>query len=415
MSERHLMLSYKRQPLRVALESDGAWLPADDVCRALGLKDHKWPMGRLSESEKSLRQIGGAGPRMRVVSVEGARRLAGTVRGQEGMKFLDWFQERAMPEIAVALREIADALAAVQDEPVAPMLGVAAPDDAVASGAVVLDTGHSFLYDKLPVRLKVDAIGEILFNANDVCEALELSNPRKAVDDHCDPDDVTRSDTIDAMGRNQQANYVNLSGLYALVFGSKKEAARRFKRWVTHDVLPSIQKTGSYSLTGTVQSESPAVSARPTKAQILSSAANTAALSASVLGDEAAARIQIQARAALAKISQAEGDLRQMRVEVQFKSGLEHPVAYAAYPEPLLTRDGRAVAGAAFSGRVYLIEFGGNLDRPRARPLLSGEYLVKANLMGVKFLANRARFGLDDWTELESLVQYKIRAERNRK
>lgn len=415
MSERHLMLSYKRQPLRVALESDGAWLPADDVCRALGLKDHKWPMGRLSESEKSLRQIGGAGPRMRVVSVEGARRLAGTVRGQEGMKFLDWFQARAMPEIAVALREIADALAAVQDEPAAPMLGVAAPDDAVASGAVALDTGHSFLYDKLPVRLKVDAIGEILFRADDVCEALEMGNPRQAIDTHVDPDDVQKLDTIDAMGRNQQVNYVNLSGLYALVFGSKKDAARRFKRWVTHDVLPSIQKTGSYSLGLDGQAERPAVSAQSTKAQILSRVANAAALDGAAMGGAESARAQIQARAALAKISQAEGDLRQMRVEVQFKNGLEHPVAYAAYPEPLLTRDGRAVADAAMSGRVYLLEFGGNLDRPRVRPLLSGEYLVKADLRGVKFLANHARFGLDDWTELESLVQYKIRAERNRK
>jgi phage antirepressor YoqD-like protein len=48
------------------------------------------------------------------------------------------------------------------------------------------------------------------------------------------------------MGRTQFANHVNISGLYALVFGSTKDTARRFKRWVTADVLPTIQKTGSY-------------------------------------------------------------------------------------------------------------------------------------------------------------------------
>jgi hypothetical protein len=60
-------------------------------------------------------------------------------------------------------------------------------------------------------------------------------------------------DAIDSLGRTQLANHVNESGLYALVLGSKKDAAKRFKRWVTHEVLPAIRKTGSYSTPAVAQ------------------------------------------------------------------------------------------------------------------------------------------------------------------
>ena len=82
--------------------------------------------------------------------------------------------------------------------------------------------------------------------ANDVCAALELVNPRKALADHVDPDDVTQGDTTDNLGRKQLTNHVNESGLYALIFGSRKESAKRFKRWVTSEVLPAIRKNGYY-------------------------------------------------------------------------------------------------------------------------------------------------------------------------
>lgn len=103
-----------------------------------------------------------------------------------------------------------------------------------------------FQFEDHAVRVKVDELNQPWFNANDVCEALELGNPRQAVDSHVDSEDVQKMDTLTAGGRQQQ-NHVNESGLYALIFGSKKDEAKRFKRWVTAEVLPTIRKTGAYS------------------------------------------------------------------------------------------------------------------------------------------------------------------------
>lgn len=88
---------------------------------------------------------------------------------------------------------------------------------------------------------------EPLFCASDVCKALGYVNSRKAVADHCDEGDVTKRDIIDNLGREQQAAFINESGLYGLIFGSKLETARQFKKWVTSEVLPAIRKTGSYT------------------------------------------------------------------------------------------------------------------------------------------------------------------------
>lgn len=85
-----------------------------------------------------------------------------------------------------------------------------------------------------------------LFCAADVCKALGYSNGRDAVARHCDEDDVVKHDTIDNLGRNQQTTFVNESGLYSLIMGSKLESAKEFKRWVTGEVLPSIRKQGGY-------------------------------------------------------------------------------------------------------------------------------------------------------------------------
>lgn len=83
------------------------------------------------------------------------------------------------------------------------------------------------------------------FVGKDVAEALGYSNPRKAIGDHVVEEDkgVTKWDTL---GGNQDFVIINESGLYALIFGSKLESAKKFKHWVTKEVLPSIRKTGSY-------------------------------------------------------------------------------------------------------------------------------------------------------------------------
>lgn len=101
------------------------------------------------------------------------------------------------------------------------------------------------------------ASGEPLFCASDVCSALGYVNSRKAIADHVDEGDVTKRDTWVETGRKADGTtafrqtemvYINESGLYSLIFGSKLESAKSFKQWVTREVLPSIRKTGSYSM-----------------------------------------------------------------------------------------------------------------------------------------------------------------------
>lgn len=89
--------------------------------------------------------------------------------------------------------------------------------------------------------------GEPWFVGKDVASCLGYTNSRKAIADHVDDEDkgVTKCDTL---GGSQEVTVINESGMYALIFGSKLDSAKRFKRWVTHDVLPSIRKTGSYSV-----------------------------------------------------------------------------------------------------------------------------------------------------------------------
>lgn len=85
-----------------------------------------------------------------------------------------------------------------------------------------------------------------LFVAIDVAAALGFKDKTNAIKQHVDPEDITSQEILDNLGRKQMVNCVNESGLYALIFGSKLESAKRFKRWVTNEVLPAIRKQGRY-------------------------------------------------------------------------------------------------------------------------------------------------------------------------
>lgn len=85
-----------------------------------------------------------------------------------------------------------------------------------------------------------------LFVAIDVASALGFQKPSNAVSQHVDAEDLIKQEITDKLGRVQTVNCVNESGLYALIFGSKLDSAKRFKRWVTSEVLPAIRKTGRY-------------------------------------------------------------------------------------------------------------------------------------------------------------------------
>lgn len=83
------------------------------------------------------------------------------------------------------------------------------------------------------------------FVAADVCKALEIGDTHKAME-RLDDDEKGRS-SIPTLGGNQEMFVVNEPGLYSLVLGSRKPEAKEFKRWITHEVIPSIRKHGMYA------------------------------------------------------------------------------------------------------------------------------------------------------------------------
>ena len=104
----------------------------------------------------------------------------------------------------------------------------------------------TYVFSGHNVRTNNDSISP-LFLAKDVCDALGFVKARNAVAQHVAPEDLTKL-PIDTGYGVKDMLAVNESGLYALIFGSKLPSAQKFKRWVTSEVLPSIRKTGSYTM-----------------------------------------------------------------------------------------------------------------------------------------------------------------------
>lgn len=112
---------------------------------------------------------------------------------------------------------------------------------------------QEFINDKFGVIRTVLIDDEPYFVGRDVANALGYLKPQNAIVKHVDKDDSLKQGLIDSMGRNQNMTVINESGLYSLIFGSKLDSAKEFKRWVTSEVLPSIRKRGMYATKETVE------------------------------------------------------------------------------------------------------------------------------------------------------------------
>lgn len=89
---------------------------------------------------------------------------------------------------------------------------------------------------------------ETYFVGKDIAEALQYNEPHKAITRHVEDDDRMKHPITDETGRNQDSWIINESGMYSLILGSKLESAKRFKHWVTSEVLPTIRKHGVYAV-----------------------------------------------------------------------------------------------------------------------------------------------------------------------
>lgn len=103
-----------------------------------------------------------------------------------------------------------------------------------------------FMYEGAQVRTVI-INNEPHWVAKDVCEILGFSNLSETIK-RLDEDEVSSTEVTDSLGRNQLTNIVTESGLYSLILGSRKPETKPFKRWITHEVIPTIRKTGSYSM-----------------------------------------------------------------------------------------------------------------------------------------------------------------------
>ncbi len=106
-----------------------------------------------------------------------------------------------------------------------------------------------FNYNSYEIRVVKDETGELWLIAKDVCDVLEHTNVAMAVKSLDDDEKGIRK--VYTLGGEQALAVVNEAGLYTLIIRSNKPEAKRFKRWITHEVIPSIRKTGKYDLAET--------------------------------------------------------------------------------------------------------------------------------------------------------------------
>lgn len=111
---------------------------------------------------------------------------------------------------------------------------------------------QTFNFEELPVRtLTVD--DEPYFVGKDVAEILGYAKARNAIAKHVDFEDKKDAPIQGTLGGTQKMTIINESGLYSLIFSSKLESAKRFKRWVTSEVLPAIRKHGIYATDSVIE------------------------------------------------------------------------------------------------------------------------------------------------------------------
>ena len=103
---------------------------------------------------------------------------------------------------------------------------------------------QEFLYENSPIRM-IESNGETWWVLSDICKVLDLSTPSK-VADRLDLDEKGMT-SIHTLGGKQNATIVNESGLYSVILRSDKPEAKAFRRWITHEVLPEIHRTGGYN------------------------------------------------------------------------------------------------------------------------------------------------------------------------
>jgi prophage antirepressor-like protein len=218
--------------LRTEMKDGMPYFAAADVARSLKFADQKAAVTTYCKGCKTLETLTPQGLRgFMFIPVEDFCRLVAMSKSADKMAYSAWVFESVLPEMIGAAREVEDMCKALCDKG----SGGQKDDD----GLTIFESGE---FGKIRIVMQDNSPW---FVASDVCDALDLSNPSKTVgrlDD--DEKGITSSYTL---GGKQDVLIVSEPGLYKLIFASRKQQAKAFERWVTHDILPSIRKHGVYA------------------------------------------------------------------------------------------------------------------------------------------------------------------------
>lgn len=212
--------------------------------------------------------------------------------------------------------------------------------------------------------------GDPWFVAKDACECLELGNPRSSL--ALLDEDEKGVHSVDTPGGKQEMTIVSEPGLYSLILRSRKPEAKAFKRWVTHDVIPSIRKRGLYATPQTVE----AMLADPdTAIKLLTSLkeerAKSAALAAKVEQD--APKVLFADSVVASRSSILIGDLAKLLVQNGVKIGQNRLFVY-------------------LREKGFLIQSGSRKNTPTQRSMEMGLFEVKEYLVHNPDGSTRTRF-----------------------
>ena len=222
------------------------WFGAVDVCKAMGMNATNVTqiLKRLSADEwTSHKAMTPKGLQtMNMFSESGVMNVVSRSRKPIAPEVGKWFQEEVFP--ALNAQQPADA----DYEPDDTDSDTVHDTDSEIPPAVGNDELRTFTNSEFGQVRTTTINGEPWFVAADVCRALEIGNPTQALT-RLD-DDEKGNTLISNEGNRGNPNFtiINESGLYALVLSSRKPEAKAFKRWITHEVIPSIRKRGGYIL-----------------------------------------------------------------------------------------------------------------------------------------------------------------------
>ena len=267
--------------VRAMYEEGDYWMVARDVTYALGYKSLSNPITlNVPDNCKAVANVPTYKGKHTLITINeaGLKHLLNSCTQPGRAAFWPWFDTRLKPALRgdysngglapVAFSRRNERHAPVLIEPVKPNVP-SAPEQVKPAAAVEPSAQEPLTVFSSPEFGSVRTLvrdGEQWFVGKDVAEKLGYSNTRDAIINHVYAEDKAKDDGVairDAIGRCQIPVIINESGLYSLVLASKLPAARAFKRWITHEVIPAIRKTGKYQQADAPDVAEPAVARIP--------------------------------------------------------------------------------------------------------------------------------------------------------